>query len=132
MYPVGILCATLGLIVHVEQIINLREDDDPAHPAARGIEYRFDRVLDAVEQLRFGFDIFTDMAPDDSEQVVHNDGHEIYQKREIPRDGKVRACPEEPGFNVVLDITSVVIWMWLVPIEVHNQRGRDDEARDNG
>lgn len=128
--PCCVMRTALIRVVHIVQLVNLGEDDDPANPCASSIEHGLDGVLDAVVKFELCLEFFADMPPDHSNQVPRHNGDDVYDEGQVPRYRQVRTSPEEPSLDVVLDVPPVLVWMGLIPVEVDEEGGGYDNARE--
>ena len=58
------------------------------------------------------------MAPEPSDDEPDDRRQDVYDESEVPRDASVGTSPEEPGFDVVFDITAVICRVGFVPEEM--------------
>ena len=131
-HRVCVLCATLGLLARVVELVYVLEEDDPADPTARGVKEGFYGALDGVEELDAGLDALGDVAPDEGDDAADDCGDEVDDEGEPPGDEEVGCGPEEPGLDVVEDVAAVVCGVGLVPEEVDEDGAGDEEGGEEG
>ena len=110
----------------------MRKDDDPGQPAARCIQHRLDGTLHAVVELDAGLDMLADMSPGHRYDEADDNGNDVHNESECPGDRDVGGSPEEPSFDVILDIAAMVVGVGLVPEEVDEECGGDNKAGEDG
>ena len=125
--------STAGIrVVRVVKFEDGFEQDNPANPTTRSIEDRLHSVLDAVVQIELALDRFSYMTPCQGDKETNKGRNNVDQERKIPGNGNIGGGPEQPSFDVILDVLSMLIGVRLVPEEMNEQRWCDDNARKEG
>ena len=115
----------IAIVVELEDSF---EDDYPTDPHACSVKDGLDGVLNAVEEFNRTLNPFADVTPTDGDQGKENDRYEIDYERQPPRDDEISGSPEQPGFDIVENVTSVLGRILLVPIKVKEDRCGNEQA----
>jgi hypothetical protein len=120
-------------IVGVVKIKDVLEDDDPADPAASGIEGWLDGVLDGVVELDPGLDFLGDVTPGKEDGEAEDRRHDIDDNGESPGDDEVCGSPEEPSLDILFDVQAMFGRILAVPEEMDEDgRGDEDGGEEGG
>lgn len=68
------------------------------------------------------------MAPGRNQKVLNEKRNNVDNQSKEPRDCGVRSDPEEPCLDILVDVSSMLGWVGLIPDKVDNERRRNDDG----
>ena len=72
------------------------------------------------------------MTPCQGDKETNKGRNNVDQERKIPGNGNIGGGPEQPSFDVILNVLSMLIGVRFVPEEMNEQRWCDNNARKEG
>ena len=131
-YPDCVRSTARIRVVRIVKFEDGFEQDNPTNPTTRSIKDRLHSVLDAVVQIELALDRFSYMTPCQGDKETNKGRNNVDQERKIPGNGNIGGGPEQPSFDVILDVLSMLIGVRFVPEEMNEQRWCDYNARKEG